>query len=375
MSRMEQKVRPLGSLLLAATALLLFNPLWIWNLGFGLSFLATLGLIVTMPALQQRLDWLPTAIATLIAIPLAASLWTLPLVSYVFNTVAIYSIPANIITAPLTIVISLGGTLSALAALILPIAGSAIAWLLYYPTQLLLGIIEFFTNLPGSSLAVGKISLGVVLLIYGLICLVWWSKWWQRRWHLVGLFAVTLVVVPICYSQLSLFQITVFAAKQEQVLAIQDRGKITLINSGEADTVRYTILPFLASQGINHIDCGVALESKPSLSSGWSEIEASMPIKSFFSNLASASNTDSLPIQLGKTISVGSTRIKLISAEPPLLQLRIIDRTWWLLAGNSSRKGNQVRVAQNLPTQELNSSQQVFFWSGRSLESEWLDAI
>ena len=37
----ERKVRPLGSLLLAATLLLIWNPLWIVNLGFQLSFLAT----------------------------------------------------------------------------------------------------------------------------------------------------------------------------------------------------------------------------------------------------------------------------------------------------------------------------------------------
>jgi len=60
-----------------SNALLLFNPLWIWDLGFQLSFLATLGLLVTVPPLTKQLDWLPLAILSLIAVPIAA-LWTLP---------------------------------------------------------------------------------------------------------------------------------------------------------------------------------------------------------------------------------------------------------------------------------------------------------
>lgn len=60
----DRKIRPIASLLVAATALLLWNPLWIWNLGFQFSFMATLGLLLTAQPLSDRLDWLPTSIAS-----------------------------------------------------------------------------------------------------------------------------------------------------------------------------------------------------------------------------------------------------------------------------------------------------------------------
>lgn len=122
---MKRKAKPLGSMLVAATLLLLFNPLWIWDLGFQLSFLATLGLLVTVPLLIKRLDWMPPVVACLIAVPIAASIWTLPLQLYVFGVVPLYSLVVNVITTPLISVISISGIISALTALIWPLAGSA----------------------------------------------------------------------------------------------------------------------------------------------------------------------------------------------------------------------------------------------------------
>jgi competence protein ComEC len=348
---LDRKVRQLGSLLLAGTLLLLWNPLWIWDLGFQLSFLATFGLIVTMPALEKRLDWLPPAIATLISLPLAASVWTFPLLLHVFSMIATYSIPANILTAPLVAAISLGGMVSAGGAVIYPLAGSAIAWLLYYPTHFLLQIVQFFTNLPGSSLAIGKLSLGLMLLIYALMALVWLSQWWQQRWWLVGLMIVILIVIPIRYSRLNLVQVTLFATKQEPILVIQDRGKIILINSGDPSTAKYTLVPFLNQQGINQIDCAIAFASKSNSLKSWSEIETNLSIKRFLNE----------PSSLSKKLAIGSTEIQLIGNS---LQLKIQEKTWLLITKNQLEENSQTIFPKTVS---------VLLWPGKYLRREWLD--
>ena len=362
----ERKVRRLPFLLLTATLLLLFNPLWIFDLGFQLSFLATLGLIVTLPALQKRLDWLPPAIATLVAIPIAASVWTLPLISYVFNTVVTYSIPVNILTAPLVAFISLGGMISALVGLIVPIAGSAITSLLYYPIHLLIGLVRFFTSLPGNTFAIGKISLGMLILIYGLIGLSSLVKCKERRWW-IGLLIAILVFVRIAYQQSTLVQITVLAAK-EPILIVQNRGKVTLINCGEADTVRYSVLPFLAQQGINQIDGAVAWGKS---SSDWSNISAHLPIKRYLmTQTASTKNnfhvsTKFQQLTPGTATSVGATGIQLLSAKLPWLQLKIENHTW-LLASN--------QLVEPAMIADLQPTPQVLLLSGQ-VKAKWLEAI
>ncbi len=385
----QRKVKPLGSLLVAATLLLLFNPLWIWDLGFQLSFLATLGLLVTVPPLSKRLDWLPPAIAFLIAVPLAASLWTLPLQLYVFGMIAPYSTAANIICAPLIAVISIGGVISALAAVIWPLAGSALAWLLYYPTELLIGLVQFFNKLPGSSVAVGTISLGQLLLLYGLIGVICISHRLRRRWWLAGLVAVTLVALPVWQTKIAQFRVTVLATAQEQILVIQDRGQVTLVNSGEADTASFTLLPFLQQQGVNQIDWAVAIESQSRLRSGWLQMLQSLPVKTFYDIAASkpssatAQSKDATPIvdavqaqqgnyqrlSTGKTISVGSTPIELIKAEPAVLQLKIGNQTWLLMGETKPDVQKQLARANNL------SRVQVLCWSGERLTPELLQVL
>ena len=371
---MDTKVKPLGSLLLAATLLLLFNPLWIGDVGFQLSFLATLGLIVTLPALQTKLDWLPPAIATLIAVPIAASVWVLPLLSYVFNTVATYSIPINIICTPLIVLISLGGMFSAITALIIPALGSAIAFVLFYPTSLLIEIVNLLTSLPGSSIAVGKISLGVLLIIYGLFALIWLNQWWRSHWRLALLFAIALIIIPIIYSKFNLVRVDVLAAKQEQVIVIQDKGKVILINSGKDSTAKYTTLPFLAAQGINHIDYGVELDSKSNLTTAWSEINKNVPIKYFVSNLAQASFPDTkttLTQSAEREIITNNAKISL-DTQYPRLKMEIKGEKW-LILGNSDL--NNQNILEYIQKFNLDSQLSVLLWSGNKQIFDWLKLL
>ncbi|WP_036487898.1 ComEC/Rec2 family competence protein [Myxosarcina sp. GI1] len=371
---METKVKPLGSLLLAATIILLVNPLWIGDVGFQLSFLATFGLIVTLPALQTRLDWLPPAIATLVTVPVAASIWVLPLLSYVFNTVATYSLVVNVVATPLVTLISLGGMVSATAALIVPFLGSAIAWLLLYPTLLLNEILKFFTNLPGSTWAIGKISLVALIAIYALFCLVWLHKWWQSRWWLVLLVVTTIIIVPISYERLNLVRVTVLSAKQEQIVVIKDKDKVILINSGSENTAKYTVLNFLTQQGINQIDYGIALDRKSNFNEGWREISARLPIKHFVNSLATDFTVPSKTTLLQPIEEAIATNSVKIAIDEPLSVLKLIikGKTWLILGDNEPQQQNIERyVRQN----NLDRHLPVLLLSGTNLQSQWLEIL
>ncbi|HLO85964.1 MAG TPA: ComEC/Rec2 family competence protein [Nostocaceae cyanobacterium] len=366
---LERKVKQFGSLLFAATLLLLFNPLWIWDLGFQLSFLATLGLITTVPAINNRLDWLPPVISGAIAVPLAAMIWTLPRVLEFFSVISIYSLPLNIVTTPLISIISIGGMFSALASLISPELGSSLASCLYYPTHWLIQLVEFVANLPGNSVAVGTISIWQMLVIYGLIILAWLVNWWQRRWWVSGLIAVILVLIPAWHTTNNLLKITVLAAGTEPVVVIQDRGNVSLINSGNEGTGRFTILPFLQQQGINKIDLAVASKFSDAESDAWLEILQSLPIKSFYeySPETEENGQEARAIEqavkkhqgnyqsviLGQTVEAGAIFAQFINAQLPILKLQIFDQSWLLVGSVQAQEISQLVKNGDLPSPQV----------------------
>ncbi|MCT7952313.1 ComEC/Rec2 family competence protein [Ancylothrix sp. C2] len=399
----DRKVKPLGSLLLAGTFLLLFNPGWIWDIGFNLSFLATLGLVVTVPGILARLDWLPTTIASVIAVPLAASLWTLPLQLYTFNVISPYSIIVNIITAPLIAVISLGGFISAFTGFFVPTAGSALAYLLFYPTHWLIKIAEYFSQLPGNSVAVGAISVVQLVTLYGLIILVWILSLWQAKQkqasrfqkgkkkknqkksfnflpYVLGLsfvVAVVVVVVPAWQTKISVSRVTVLATNGEPVLVFEDKGEVTLIKSGDENTARFTVLSFLQERGVNQIDWGLALNSQLKSKQAWDLVSKAMPIKSFY-GIINNDKEDSkqseqsgffqeLPV--GQTVALGGISVRVLNTEAPVVLLEIQGQNWlWL--GNL-KPTEQEKLAKTIKLENL----QVLWWSGKALKASLIEVL
>jgi competence protein ComEC len=376
---LERKVKPMGSLLCAATLLLLYNPIWIWDLGFQLSFLATIGLLVTTPVLMRWLDWLPPTIATLIAVPVAAYLWTLPLQLHVFGIVSPYSIPVNIITALLLTLISIGGMISAVGALITPVIGSGLSLALYYPTHLLVKIVEFCSQLPGHSFAIGTISVGQTVLLYGLICLVWWRSLWWRYWWIAGALAICLIAAPVAYASTQLLQITVLAG--DPVLVIRDQGKVGLINSGDESNASFAVVPFLKQQGVNQLDWAIATPQPSSNSTGWSTVGENFPIQAFY-DAGDRTSSNQNPLEAAPAVSQtnallppgGNSSLSLRAAkvmrigDSSALQIELPEQRWLILPDLDPAE-------QQVLTTHLLQPVQTVWWFGQAPIPELLAVV
>ncbi|MDB9312499.1 ComEC/Rec2 family competence protein [Spirulina sp. CS-785/01] len=333
----ERRVRPLGLLLVIATGLLLVNPLWVASLSFQMSFGVTFGLVVTVPAMMKRLDWLPPTIAGLLAIPWAASLWTLPLLWLNFNVLATYSIAVNALLMPLVSLVSLGGMVSGMVGVVWVWGGSLIARLFYYPTQFVIQMVSLMVQLPGSALAVGSLHLVQVLSLYGLFLLVWRVS--SYGWVLGGV-AVVLAIAPILYNNATLTQITVLATAGRPIVIVQDQGKVTLINAGDGDTANYTVIPFLASQAINRLALAIALTGENARQTGWTEISDNFAIPTLLHTARSpeaAFKTPKIgevqPFPVNQTATLGELQVTSLGGNGGGLQLQLQGKTWGVVTG------------------------------------------
>ena len=92
--------------------MLLIKPYYIYNLGYVLSFLATLGIILFNKDLNKKLYKLPNSIRNTIAISLSAQILTLPIIILYFNEVSLNFIVGNIIVIPfINVLVVLGNIL------------------------------------------------------------------------------------------------------------------------------------------------------------------------------------------------------------------------------------------------------------------------
>ncbi|NEO82985.1 MAG: ComEC family competence protein [Spirulina sp. SIO3F2] len=326
-------VRPMGLLLVTATGLLLINPLWIWDVGFQLSFMATAGLVVTVPWLQAQLQaaapWLPAAIATPFLIPIAVLAWTLPITLSHFHVMPLYGITVNAGTSPLVMVVTLGGMLSAAIAAIIPPLGAWVAQFLSLPVQLLRDTVAWSNMLPGAQWHGGEISLWQLVWIYGGIALLLYVKRLRSgfRWGVVLSLGLVLLG-PYYYSQWTKVQITVLAAPDYPVVVIQDRGKTGLIGLGDRATYDYQLQPFLAQAGVNRFRAVVELARDPmAVREAFRDRYPVRKIWQFVPPPAEAGQKVQL-LSDQQEFQIGSTVVRRIAQNPPLLEVQLPEQTW-----------------------------------------------
>ena len=157
-----------------AMLMLVYNPAYINDVSFQLSFFVTLGLLTTANVLSKKLEKIPDWIKAPVLIPVVAQIWVAPIQMFYFNTFTAYSVFANIFAAPLLSVISFSGFITSLLLLVpkitMPIC-AVVDFLLNYLLMWLVNISNFFGSLKYSLLQTPHPSI-FQLLIYYLILLL-----------------------------------------------------------------------------------------------------------------------------------------------------------------------------------------------------------
>jgi len=134
---MTRKTSIYNTLAFSAFLLLCYNPFWLWDVGFQLSYTAVLSIVIFMRPIynwfyikNKLLDF----IWKLNAVTLAAQILTLPISIYHFHQFPNYFLLTNFVAVPLSSLIVLGEILLCTVSFILPIAvfvGNILSWLIW----------------------------------------------------------------------------------------------------------------------------------------------------------------------------------------------------------------------------------------------------
>lgn len=229
-----RQAEPLNTLFGAAFALLIWDPLMLFQLSFQLSFLAVLGILLFYKPLM-RLWYAPNTVLhyfwSLTAVSLAAQVITTPLSLYMFKAFPVWFLPANLVIVGLVTICVYAGALMVLFHQV-PYLGPIIIWCNEQLVHFLGWCSRFFAELPWAYPAV-RVDLFQMVLLYLLIALL--AVWSFLRWRPARLLSVAVVLALfvswgfMANERNGQHTITVYAERERLSLALVSGRHMTVV--------------------------------------------------------------------------------------------------------------------------------------------------
>jgi competence protein ComEC len=190
----DRKISVYNSLAASAFLLLCYNPFWIWDAGFQLSYVAVLSIVVFSKPVYNLL-YIPNKLLDhgwkLISVTIAAQILTTPISIYYFHQFPIVFLVTNLVAIPLSSIILLGEIILC-AFSFLPNLATGIGWIIHHLIRLLNHFIEYIDKLPFAVWTNLSISIAQSLFFYGtIIAMSYWLMQKNKKaliWSLSGVF-------------------------------------------------------------------------------------------------------------------------------------------------------------------------------------------
>lgn len=181
----RQNTTPVA-LVMAGAVMTAFDPQIVHDVGFQLSFAATLGLIMLAPMIRNSLEsaavrsrlfgGVPAmqGLIETLAVTLAAIAATLPISAITFDQISLVAPLANLLAVPAFVAVAFTSAVAAAITLAVPSAPPIATLIAWPPAAYMIGVINFCAGLPGASVEVSGVSAGHALVWYAVLGIVWW---------------------------------------------------------------------------------------------------------------------------------------------------------------------------------------------------------
>ncbi len=194
------------SVTLTAFMMLIYNPFFLFDISFQLSFVAVYSILLFYPLISGI--WSPSNrlckyVWNVLALSMAAQLGTFPFILLYFGTFPTYFLLANLIVAPLSTCI-LGSAMAALAVFPIPVVGDCAIWSLKFSTDLLNSSMFAVKRLYASqltSLYLSELQLMLLFLMLGFIYAAWSGACLKRARNLICILIMGAAFLLSCWYE------------------------------------------------------------------------------------------------------------------------------------------------------------------------------
>lgn len=199
---LQKSQNPLNALFSVAFLLLCFEPQWLFSIGFQLSFVAVLSLLIFGSRLQSlfrpklkvtRFLW------EAFAASLAAEILLWPIIIYYFHHFPILFLVANVFAAIFITILTYGGIILILGSVWLPI-GKLLGWSLSLFIKVFLFIVGALQQLSPMILSKLYFSFFDLILVYAITaCVALFVFYQHKKWLLSALGIISVLLSFQCY--------------------------------------------------------------------------------------------------------------------------------------------------------------------------------
>lgn len=201
----ESRFSGFFSLSLAAFLMLLYQPRYLFDVSFQLSYLAVLSILLFMPLfgrLYSPRNKLMRYLWQALSLSMSAQIGTLPLILYYFGTFPTYFLLSNLLVAPLSTCI-LGFSVLSLVFARIPLAGDWLISGVIWSTSALNDSMAWITRLSGAQMTAVYLTFGqAVLASCVILCgsIYWYAR--SSRKLMATLLFFNLLLGDILYTSL-----------------------------------------------------------------------------------------------------------------------------------------------------------------------------
>jgi len=286
---LDREADPLNTLAISALALLLWQPLFVWDVGFQLTFVATWAILAAVnwrPLLRLPTPWRwGTAPLVLSA---AAFLGTAPILASIFHRISPVAILANLPIVPLSGLLTGAGMLFGLMAMAIPQSLGLFVTLIGFFIELLVNLAGWFARLPLASVQLPSPSSPMVACYY--IALGAAAAATGRRWlRWVSVSAALAFVILVGARLVPVFQndivrVTVLDVGQGDGILVELPGQGAILIDGGGlfddrfDIGEQVVVPFLLSRWIARLDLVVLSHPHPDHLNGLAAVLRHFPV-------------------------------------------------------------------------------------------------
>ncbi len=143
-------------LLFTGGLMLLYQPNWLLNISFQLSFLATFGVIVVAPIFSEAIKKIPKLMREDFAVTLAAQLMVLPVIAYNFNQISIAGLLTNSLVLWSVPIVMISGFVAMILGLISQLLGQIVGLIPGILLTYFIYIVQLFSKIPGASININQ---------------------------------------------------------------------------------------------------------------------------------------------------------------------------------------------------------------------------